>query len=259
MKQKPIIIANWKMNKTNSEALFFVEILKQVPKVLGKANVILASSFTTLSDLNKALVHFNTEKQLLSLAAQNMHFEKSGAFTGEVSCKMIKEVGCKYVLAGHSERRKFCNESNALIQKKVKYALDNDVIPVLCIGESFEERKAKNSLKVIHTQLEECLAGLKASEVRQLIIAYEPVWAISTGGTAEHAMPLQIQEIHAFIRAFILEKYGKKIAQEITIIFGGSVNEHNVQSYLSLPDVQGALVGGASLDVDTFIRLLKNI
>ncbi|MBS3137342.1 triose-phosphate isomerase [Candidatus Woesearchaeota archaeon] len=256
MKHKPIIIANWKMYKTNPEALYFLETLKQYQKELQKATVIIAAPFTALSDMHKAMTRINTkDMKLISLAAQNVHQEKAGAFTGEISCKMIKEAGCEYVIIGHSERRQYYHETNDLINKKLKYALDNDIAPILCIGETLEQRNNKTFLKYITVQLKECLDGIKASDIRRMIISYEPIGAIGTG---KNASPQQAEEMHAFIKNFIFQNYTRKIANEIRITYGGSVNENNISLYLHMLDINGVLIGGASLDVESFVRIIGN-
>ena len=255
-KERPIIIANWKMNKTNTEALFFLESLKQYTKELEKNKVIIAPPFTALSDMHKALNRINQrEKKLFSLAAQNMHFENSGAFTGEISAQMLQQIGCEYVIIGHSERKLYFHENEEMINKKIKAALSHNLIPIVCFGETAEERKKKKYLKIIHDQIKEAFKNIPESDLRKIIISYEPIWAIGTG---ENALPLQVEEMHAFIRTVLLEKYSQKVSEEIKLLYGGSVTPSNTKSYMSLPDVNGLLVGNASLDINSFTKILKN-
>jgi triosephosphate isomerase len=184
-----------------------------------------------------------------------MYYEKSGAFTGEISPLMLKSVGCQYVILGHSERRTIFGESNQLINKKIKAAVENQLNPIFCIGETLEERESGVTFKVIETQVREGLDGLTAEELANLIIAYEPVWAIGTGKTAT---PEQAEEVHAFIRKLIGELYSTEFAEKLIIQYGGSVKPENAAELMSQPDIDGALVGGACLKADSFVKIIES-
>lgn len=245
MTRIPIIAANWKMYKTGQEAQEFLKALHQVlpePTVM----VFLAPSFTAL--LPAAIV---AEEMPYLMGAQNMHEAEEGAFTGEISARMIKESGASFVIIGHSERRKIFHESDETIQKKVKAAIGADLLPVLCIGETLEERQAGQTLKVLETQLKTALAN---SSPADLVIAYEPVWAIGTG---KSATPEIAQEAHAHCRGIITEIWGKEVSDKLPIIYGGSVTPETSPLLAKEPDIDGALVGGASLDVQKFIKIIQ--
>jgi triosephosphate isomerase len=188
------------------------------------------------------------------LGAQNLHWEKSGAFTGEVAAPMLKDVGCSYVIIGHSERRAYFSESNSIINKKIFAALREGLIPIVCVGETLEEREKDQTLDVIRCQVKEGLAHVTGSQASQLVIAYEPVWAIGTGKTAT---PEQANEVHAFIRNLLTEQFNETVASEIRIQYGGSVKPDNIRSLMDQKDIDGVLVGGASLDADSFTKIVK--
>ena len=243
--RKKIIAGNWKMNNNLSEAVKLVSDLKA--ELAGKeinAEVIVAPPFTSLEAVNSLL-----KDSKIQLAAQNMHPSDSGAFTGEVSASMLKSVGCTHVILGHSERRTIFNESDEFINKKVKQAFVNGLTPILCCGESLEERENGTTFSVVENQLIECLKDLSNDQLEKIIIAYEPIWAIGTGKTAS---PEQAQEVHAFIRKLLTEMSNESIANNITIQYGGSVKPDNAKELLSKPDIDGALVGGACLKADSF-------
>ncbi|MBI2136545.1 triose-phosphate isomerase [Candidatus Woesearchaeota archaeon] len=240
----PLIAGNWKMNKTNSEAVGLVKKLKVIVKNI-KANqreIVVCPAFTALSDVAKEL---GKEKNTnISLGAQNLHFEDSGAFTGEVSAQMLKEIGCKYVIIGHSERRQLCGEINAGVNKKIFAALKHGLIPIVCVGETLAEREKNKTKDVIKKQISESISNVN---VDKIVIAYEPVWAIGTGKTAT---PEQAQEVHALIRSLIKSNSAR-------ILYGGSVKPDNIKELMVQKDIDGALVGGASLDAESFAKIVE--
>ncbi|MFZ1291928.1 MAG: triose-phosphate isomerase [Melioribacteraceae bacterium] len=250
--RKYIIAGNWKMNKNLNEAIQLVSDLKTEldGKVLN-AEVVVAPTFIAL-EVVKSLVK-NTS---IKLGAQNMHSIDSGALTGEISADMLKSVGCEYVILGHSERRTIFSESDEFINQKVKQALKNNLIPILCCGESLEERENGSTFKVVESQIRACLNGLSNEEIKNTVVAYEPIWAIGTGKTAT---PEQAQEVHAFIRGLLTNLTNAETASEITIQYGGSVNAKNAKELLSKPDIDGALVGGACLKADSFRDIILSV
>lgn len=228
--------------------MFLVELKKQV----FPENVVLmlAPPFTSLNHAFKSLREHNVE-----IAAQNMHQSNEGAFTGEISAKMLKSVGAKTVIVGHSERRAFFNEDNAVLAEKVNTALENEMTVIFCIGEELEDRKKENHFELVKTQLEEGLFHVSKDSWENIIIAYEPVWAIGTGETAS---PEQAQEMHKFIRKTIAENYTKAIAEKVSILYGGSVKPDNAAEIFGQDDVDGGLIGGASLQVDSFMKIVNS-
>ena len=252
MIRKPIIAGNWKMYKTISEAVAFVEELKRAEGADSSAvEVVLCPPFTALYPMAQAL-----KGAPIGLGAQNMHWEAEGAFTGEVSPYMLKEAGCTHVIIGHSERRQFFGETDEGVNKKVKAALAVGLIPMLCVGELLAERESGITEKVIKTQTVAGLAGLTGEHVSGLVIAYEPVWAIGTGKTASDA---DAQQVNAYIRTLVGELYDANVAAQVRIQYGGSVKPDNAAGLMGMPDIDGALVGGASLDVNNFCGILKAI
>lgn len=243
--RKKIIAGNWKMNNDLSESIKLVSELKA--NLEGKnfiAEVIVAPPFISLETINSLV-----KDSKIQLAAQNMHPSDSGAFTGEISAKMLKSVGCKYVILGHSERRTIFDESDEFINEKVIQSFNNNLIPILCCGESLEERENEITFSVIENQLKKGLKNLNNDQIEKIIIAYEPIWAIGTGKTAS---PDQAQEVHAFIRKLLFELANKEVSENVTIQYGGSVKADNAKELLSKPDIDGALVGGACLKADSF-------
>lgn len=234
------------MNKTVSETVDFIAKLKK-KDFSDNRDVLICPPFTALSDASKLV-----KGSKVLLGAQNMHFEESGAFTGDISPLMLKEVGCKYVIIGHSERRHVFGEDDALINKKLKSALDNRLLPILCVGELIDERKGGKTEDIVKGQLINGLDGIK--DIGKIVVAYEPVWAIGTGETAT---PNQAEEVHVLIRSLIKEKYGDKAAVNLRILYGGSVKPENVKELMSKEDIDGVLVGGASLDVEKFFKLIN--
>ena len=237
--RKPIIVGNWKLNKTIAEAVEFVTAVE--PLLHNDADFGIAASYLALQ------ASVANAKNLI-VAAQNVNENDSGAFTGEVSVGMLKEVGVKWVILGHSERRAYYGETVAILEEKVKLALANGLTPIFCIGEVLEEREANKQNEVVAAQLASVFS-LSAEDFSKIILAYEPVWAIGTGKTATAE---QAQEIHAFIRSLIAEKYGKEIADNCSILYGGSCKPSNAKELFANPDVDGGLIGGAALKVSDF-------
>lgn len=247
--RKTIIAGNWKMNKTTAETREMLLELKGLTKDVKGVEVVIGAPFTSLESAVKAVEGSN-----IAIAAQNMYPKASGAFTGEVSPLMLKELGVKYVILGHSERREYFNESNAFINSKVKSALENGLTPILCIGEKLEDREAGKTKEVNEVQLKGGLEGLTAEEAVKVVVAYEPVWAIGTGKTAT---PEMAEETHKEIREMLISMFGQEAANEITIQYGGSMNDKNAKDLLAMENIDGGLVGGASLDAKVFINVIK--
>lgn len=248
--RKKIIAGNWKMNKTFEEAMALTsEVINMVKdEYKGSAEVVLVPPFVYVNSVSR-MVGNN-----VSAGAQNCHQEKSGAFTGEISAAMIKSCGASYVIIGHSERRQYFGETNALLAKKVNAVLENDLKVIYCCGETLEEREANKHFDILRSQVSEGLFHLTNAQMGNIVVAYEPVWAIGTGKTASTA---QAQEIHAFIRGLVSEKFGKEVADNLTIQYGGSVKADNAAELFSAPDIDGALVGGAALQSRSFVDIVK--
>ena len=247
--EKPFIAGNWKMHKTIPEAVEMVKALKEESPQLTDAELVVIPPYTMLSEVKKVI-----EGSTVQLGAQNIFWEEKGAFTGEVSPPMLKDAGCQYVTIGHSERRQYFGETNETVNKKIKAALAHKLTPIMCIGESLEEREKGNTMDKVETQINSGLEGLGKDEIRRIVIAYEPIWAIGTGVTAT---PSQAEEVHSFIREKLTEKYGNEIASYAIILYGGSVKPANTYSILKENNINGALVGGASLEADSFIQITK--
>jgi len=248
--RKKIIAANWKMNMTSAEAKSFIDDLKLEMKNFDGTEIVIVPSFTVLPKVSEIV----TELPGITLGAQNMWHEASGAFTGEVSAAMLREFFTRYVILGHSERRTIFGETDELINKKVKAAHAASLRPILCVGETLAERDAGTHHAVLAKQLKGSLAGLDADQMLDTVIAYEPVWAIGTGRTAT---PEQAQEAHAFIRKTLGEIFDPATATKVRIQYGGSVKADNAKLLLHQPDIDGALVGGASLDARAFAKIIK--
>lgn len=248
--RKNIVAGNWKMNKNLQEGLEFVKELEVALANHDKVNceVIIGTPFIHLATASAAL-----NDKRINIAAQNCADKASGAYTGEVSASMIASTGAKYVILGHSERRAYYGETDATLKEKVKLALANELKPIFCIGEVLEEREANKQEEVVKTQIKDALFELSAEEFGKIVLAYEPVWAIGTGKTAT---PAQAQEMHAFIRKTIAHKYGEEVAQNTSILYGGSANASNAKELFSNPDVDGGLIGGASLEVEKFMPIV---
>ncbi|MGB5229485.1 triose-phosphate isomerase [Eudoraea sp.] len=245
-----IVAGNWKMNKNLNETKALLEELSgKLPKT--DAEVIVAPTFVNLAETASIL-----KSSDIKVAAQNMHFAKSGAYTGEISADMLLNINVDTVIIGHSERRAYFGETDELLAKKVKAALENKMRVIFCFGEELEERKAGNHFKVVESQLKNGLFDLPADAWKDIVLAYEPVWAIGTGETAS---PEQAQEMHAFIRKTITEAYDAAIANEVSILYGGSVKPSNAKEIFSKPDVDGGLIGGAALVADDFIAIIEAI
>lgn len=247
--RQPIIAGNWKMHKTVAEALAFVEAVK--PELTGAtaAETVICAPFTALAPLAEAV-----KGTAIRIGAQDLFWEEQGAYTGEISPLMLKELGVSYVIVGHSERRQYFGETDATVNKKVKAALRHGLIPILCVGETLEQRESGETFTVVETQTREGLADLSSEEVAGLVIAYEPIWAIGTGRTATEA---DAEEVIAFIRSIINDQFGITAAERVRIQYGGSVKPDNIAGLLAQPNIDGALVGGASLDPRSFVALVR--
>ena len=249
--RKKIIAGNWKMNKTQAEARILVEdLIKEIGR-FNDAEIVLCPPFTALSAVSELLNPVSN----IRLGAQNMHEAASGAYTGEISASMLRELYVRYVIIGHSERRQFFHEDNATVNRKTKAALAAELRPIVCIGETLPERESDIWKTVLETQLVEGLAGFGDKELADIILAYEPVWAIGTGKTAS---PAQAEEAHQWIRKVLATKFSVAASEKIRIQYGGSVKPENAKELLSKPDIDGALVGGASLDARGFTAIIKN-
>ena len=248
MHRVPLIAGNWKMYKTAAEAREFISALskKTAP---SQRRIVLAVPFTAIEAGVEA-----AKGTKISIGAQNMHDQMEGAFTGEISLRMLKASGASYVILGHSERRQYFKETNAFIHRKLELALKEGLIPILCIGELADERESGKYRDVLKLQLEQCLQNLKAAQVEKVVIAYEPVWAIGTGKTAT---PEIAQDVHRFIRNWIEEKYSMGCAEQTCLIYGGSVKPDNIASLMQQTDIDGVLVGGASLEVESFAKIVN--
>jgi triosephosphate isomerase len=244
----PLVAANWKMFKTVHEAVVYTKELRSLVKDVDDVEIVVAPPFTALHAVAEAARNTN-----VGVAGQDLFFEREGAFTGEISAPMLKEAGAAYVIIGHSERRTKFGETDEAVNRKTLAALAEELTPIVCIGETLAEREGNQTLAVLDRQIRQGLAGLRSEQVESLALAYEPVWAIGTG---RNATPAQAQEAHAHIRSRLREWIGDAAAANCRIIYGGSVKLDNVRELVSEPDVDGALVGGASLDVGTFAKLV---
>jgi triosephosphate isomerase len=247
--RRPIIAGNWKMNKTIGQSLDLVTKLKSEVAKINDLDIVVCPPFTSLFAVSKAIKGTN-----ISLGAQDLYWEEKGAYTGEISPVMLTDVGCRYVIIGHSERRRLFKETNQEVNRKVKVALKFGLTPIMCVGEKLEERKRGVTEGVVREHITRGLEGLSREEVLKIVIAYEPVWAIGTGKTAT---PDQAQEVHSFIRRLLKELYDEVIASKIRIQYGGSVKPDNISDLMKEPDIDGALVGGASLDAKSFAQIIK--
>jgi triosephosphate isomerase (TIM) len=248
--RKKIIAANWKMNMTLAETENFLQAFRPEVEEVTTVEIVIAPPFTALAKLSELL----GGSQKIRLGAQNFYFEKSGAYTGEISATMLRELFVKYVILGHSERRQIFGETDSLINKKVIAAHANELKPILCVGETLGEREAGTEKEVLEKQLRGGLAGVGAEQLLETVIAYEPVWAIGTGKTATSA---QAQDAHAHVRAVLEQLSDKSTAGKVRIQYGGSVKPANAKELLNQPDIDGALVGGASLEVRSFAEIVK--
>lgn len=250
MSRKPIIAGNWKMNKNVHEAVQLVIGIKRELFEEKEVDVVVCPPFTALSAVAELL-----EDSEIGLGAQNIFWEEKGAYTGEIAPDMLKEIGCKYVIIGHSERRQYFGETNETVNKKIKAALSVGLKPIVCVGETKEQREQNITKDVVKDHIENGLAGIDEDQIQDCVIAYEPVWAIGTGLTAT---PDQAQEVHGYIRNTLLkDKYGEAIASKIRIQYGGSMKPENVKELMAKADIDGGLIGGASLKEDSFVKLVK--
>lgn len=249
--RKKIVAGNWKMNKTLQEGVELAKEVNSKVKAAGATGVtvVIGTPFIHLSEVGKTV-----DPALIQVSAQNCATEVSGAYTGEVSAAMVASTGAGYVILGHSERRAYYGETDAILVKKVERALENKLEVIFCVGEVLEERESGKHFEVVKSQLENGLFNLSADQFAHIVIAYEPVWAIGTGKTATSA---QAQEMHAFIRGVLAEKYGKEVADNTSILYGGSCNAKNADELFANPDVDGGLIGGASLKADDFLAIIN--
>ena len=247
--RKPIIAGNWKMNKTVEEAQKLLRGLAQELKDVRDIDIAVCPPFTALEEAAKVIAGTN-----IQLGAQDVHWEDSGAYTGEISSLQLKEVGCRYVIIGHSERRAYFGETNESVNKKVKAVLKHDLTPIVCVGEKLEQREKGETFNVIKEHIDYGLKDITLEEIKRVVIAYEPVWAIGTGRTAS---PEQAQEAHNFIRNLLKERYNNEAAALVRIQYGGSVKPENISDLMAKGDIDGALVGGASLKLDSFVKIVR--
>ena len=247
--RKPIVAGNWKMSKTVAEALALVHDIKLDISACKGVEVVVCPPFTALQAVGAAISGTD-----IGLGAQNMHWEKSGAFTGEVSVEMLKDLYCHYVIIGHSERRSLFGETDSSVNRKLVTALANNMRPIVCVGETLDQRKAGQTEAVITTQVQHGLQKIEKDGLSKIVVAYEPVWAIGTGMTAT---PEQAQDVHRFIRGLLQEMAGERVAQTVCIQYGGSVKPVNARDLFHQPDIDGGLIGGAALDVDAFMAIVN--
>jgi triosephosphate isomerase len=245
----PFIAGNWKMNLNSVEARDLAQQLNTGSLEIEGVDIAVAPTATSLVAVLQVLADSKIE-----VAAQNIHWESSGAYTGEISAEMIKELGCSMVIIGHSERRQYFGETNETVNKRLHAALKSGLKPIVCVGETIEQREAGKTMDVVGSQLNEGLAGVSDEQMKHVTIAYEPVWAIGTGKTATTE---QAQEVHAFLRGLLKEIFNEQVAQNVRIQYGGSVKPSNAKELLEQEDIDGALVGGASLTADSFLGILK--
>ena len=238
------------MNKTIHEALDLVNKIKRDVYTVDNVDIVVCPPYTSLSEVYEVIMETN-----ISLGGQDVYWEKEGAFTGEVSCAMLKDAGCKYVIIGHSERRTYFHETNETVNKKVRAALASGLLPIMCVGETLAERKAGKAFDVIKDHVENGLKGIDEGSIEKITIAYEPVWAIGTGVNATKD---EAEEAHKYIRGLLAGRYSKDLAEAVRIQYGGSVKPDNIKELINEPDVDGALVGGASLKAESFVEIIKN-
>ena len=250
MMKRPLIVGNWKMYKTIREATNLVNIIKAGVHKMSDCDIVVCPPFTALAAISGLL-----DGTKIELGAQDMYSEPEGPFTGEISPLMLKDVGCRYVIVGHSERRQTLGETNQLIHSKVIATLKYNLVPILCVGETLNEREARQAFEVVKAQFDHCLGTLNAEDIERVVLAYEPLWAIGTGRTAT---PEQAEQMHCYLRRLLNEKYGVAVAERIKILYGGSVKPGNIGELMAKPNVDGALVGGASIQAESFIQIVAN-
>ncbi len=247
--RRPLIAGNWKMYKTPQEAADTAKQLVEQVREVADVDIMIAPPFTALESVSRMI-----KNSPVALGAQNLYWEDEGAYTGEISAPMLKSAGCQYAIIGHSERRQYFGETDKTVNQKIQAAIQVGLKPVFCIGETEQEREAEQTLSVLDKQVRKGLERLVPEQLDTLIIAYEPVWAIGTGKTATED---QAQEVHQFIRSLIEKSFGNDLSKSIRILYGGSVKPDNILNLMAMPDIDGALVGGASLSADSFSRIIK--
>jgi len=247
--RRPLIAGNWKMYKTPQEAADTAKQLVEQVREVADVDIMIAPPFTALESVSRVI-----KNSPVALGAQNLYWEDEGAYTGEISAPMLKSAGCQYAITGHSERRQYFGETDKTVNQKIQAAIQVGLKPVFCIGETEQEREAEQTLSVLDKQVRKGLERLVPEQLDTLIIAYEPVWAIGTGKTATED---QAQEVHQFIRSLIEKSFGNDLSKSIRILYGGSVKPDNILNLMAMPDIDGALVGGASLSADSFSRIIK--
>ena len=247
--RRPLIAGNWKMYKTPQEAADTAKQLVEQVREVADVDIMIAPPFTALESVSRVI-----KNSPVALGAQNLYWEDEGAYTGEISAPMLKSAGCQYAIIGHSERRQYFGETDKTVNQKIQAAIQVGLKPVFCIGETEQEREAEQTLSVLDKQVRKGLERLVPEQLDTLIIAYEPVWAIGTGKTATED---QAQEVHQFIRSLIEKSFGNDLSKSIRILYGGSVKPDNILNLMAMPDIDGALVGGASLSADSFSRIIK--
>lgn len=248
--RRVIIAGNWKMNKTIPESIDLANSIKRSLFDIAEIEIVICPPFTSLSNVFEVIMDSN-----IALGGQDAHWEGQGAFTGEISCGMLKSAGCKYAIIGHSERRQFFGETNKTVNLKAKAVLKSGLRPIVCVGEKLEERKSGQTFGVVKDHVENSLAGLTDEDMLKVVIAYEPVWAIGTGVNATKE---QAQGVHKYIRELIKKLHGEEIARSVRIQYGGSVSTDNIKELILQEDVDGALVGGASLNAESFCAIVRN-
>ncbi|MDR2612575.1 MAG: triose-phosphate isomerase [Deltaproteobacteria bacterium] len=249
MPRTPFLAGNWKMYKTGAEAVSFIEAAKPLLAGITGREAAVAVPFTAIAEAARAASGTG-----ILIGAQNVHWEREGAYTGEISTGMVKAAGASFVILGHSERRQFFGDTDEWVAKKLQAVLEASLVPVVCVGETLAQRESGDTFRILASQLKGSLAGLNAERAAPLVVAYEPVWAIGTGKTAT---AVQAQEVHAFLRAELATLLGEKTASATRLLYGGSVKPDNVKSLLSEADIDGALVGGAALKPDSFAQIVK--
>lgn len=247
--RKPIVVGNWKMNTTPEEAVQLVKELKPLVAGIEAVEIGICPPFVCLTETSKLLKGTN-----IGLGAQNMYWEPEGAYTGEISAEMLLTSGCRYVILGHSERRTYFGETNATVHKRLEAALQSGLSPIVCVGETREQRESGKAEEVVSDHLRGAYEDISAADAQKTVIAYEPVWAIGTGLTAT---PDQAQEMHAFIRSVLTELYGDSVAQSLRIQYGGSMKPENAKELLARKDIDGGLIGGAALQAESFSAIIK--
>jgi len=254
MNKKPYIVANWKMNLDKMNLDSFFNNMKWDEIDLDKMNIVLCPSYVFISDTKGQIGN-----KKIGLGAQNVFWEANGAFTGEVSARQLADAGCQYVIVGHSERREFFGESNEIVNMKVVQTLKNKLKTIICIGENFEEKENALTKKVIEEKLIEGLQNISASDMRNVLIAYEPIWAISTNkdNAGEADSPESAQVVHKYIRKLIVDLYDAKVAENLSILYGGSINPENIEGFSKMDDIDGVLIGGASKEASSFQKIIN--